>query len=355
MIKSNLGSFKQGEVRMRATIVEPSAASVMFSKLVEDIHDDDTIVEINPGPGYLTRLLVQNTCNKLLLFESREGFYKSLIQTYSKEIEQGRIKLLLNNFNYFYSYRFHYTRNADSDHTESFLDMFPEQKHVSRSNVRVLGAIEDRLFFSRLSISLLLNLSIFDKTRPTFYLYTTDKLSKRFFTPFPFVYNDSNFKHSLQNNFLFNFSHLATEKSCSFHPLLPRTGKCSTIDTRIYHLVKLEPAWDLMTKMCREERALFMFFLMQLSALPHENLLLKTLERWVTDFGVSLIDAGFRVFTYAQELNKEEVMFVYYMFRQHQNFQESRFVEMKDAWMKDSWASNSNAETMELLRRHEEE
>lgn len=55
-----------------------SVASIIADILKKDLKPNKPIIEINPGPGLLTKHLINETENTLMLYEPNEAFYSEL-------------------------------------------------------------------------------------------------------------------------------------------------------------------------------------------------------------------------------------------------------------------------------------
>ncbi|KAF2352048.1 Ribosomal RNA adenine methyltransferase KsgA/Erm [Trinorchestia longiramus] len=324
--------FREGRPETRCTILDVSPATRVVSALLHDLNDEDVILEINPGPGFLTRQLLERTKNKLILFEFRDFFRDQLTSAFQSEIEEGRLVVSARNFHHFYAFYLH-PKDYDEPLLRS-LGMVRVQSQGDRRKVKVLGGITSRRFFSRLLLCTMLNISIIERCDPTYYLYTTDELLKKFFAPFPFDGFRENFKRLILSNFAFQVDKIGVEKCNNFYPLLKQTLQPSSqkIDYSIYHLIRIEPNWTFLNRLSRTERELFTYFLQQLSNRPNQNLLIDTLEMWLPGIGIPLIDAGFNVFTFTAQLNMEDILLAYQIFRSHPNFSDCTFAHTATSW-----------------------
>jgi hypothetical protein len=79
-----LSSYPEAMLRRKLKIVgdlyntSEETAQTIFEHLTEDLPANRPIVECFPGEGHLTNLLVNETPNKLLLFEPESKFNKNL-------------------------------------------------------------------------------------------------------------------------------------------------------------------------------------------------------------------------------------------------------------------------------------
>lgn len=246
LISEHSASFREGKTFSRCTIVEEEAAEKIVTSLLRDLKEEDTIGEINPGPGVVTRQLLSRTTNKLILFEPRHLFRAFLKEEFSSEIEEGRVVIAQNNFSSFYAYYVFQRKNNDDsdDKLDKFLSYFPTQKQWGRSNMKVVGVINDRRFYSRVALCTILEMCMFEKCYPTFYLYVTDKHFKMFYSSLPFVYTNNHFRYSVQNTFTYQTEKLDDCEANAIYPVLkPKHPGRHNIDYSRYHLMRIEPDW----------------------------------------------------------------------------------------------------------------
>jgi dimethyladenosine transferase 2 len=68
-------------------IADPNTAKIISKYLIQDVVKEKPFLEINPGLGLLTKELLDNTENKILLFEAEEKFaasMKVILKSFSK-------------------------------------------------------------------------------------------------------------------------------------------------------------------------------------------------------------------------------------------------------------------------------
>lgn len=81
-------------------LASEESAKKIFDILKQDLAKDETLIEVNPGIGLLTRHLISDTDNDLLLFEPCEDFHLNLLVSFTQEKSN---KFLVNLTNYCYS------------------------------------------------------------------------------------------------------------------------------------------------------------------------------------------------------------------------------------------------------------
>ena len=234
--------------KRHCTIVDSTAADALMTALRSELRPDDTVLEINPGPGLLTRRLLDHTQANIVLFEKRTGFIDQLCTQFRSELIEDRLTLAAIDFNCFYGYHIS-SRLRTGEAMQKFLEFLPSQTDVTRSNLKIVGTVSDSIFFSRLAICAAIGASFFQKTYPTFYLFVPDGLRKKFFDQYPFGSSKS-FKCSLQYHFYFKCTSLCTVRKQCFYPIAKNVKVSSNMKSNnaVYHLMKIEPNWSFLAE-----------------------------------------------------------------------------------------------------------
>lgn len=79
-----LNSYPEAMLRKKSKIpsdlynTSPEAARIIVDHLKEDLPPERPILEVFPGEGHITKLLINETPNKLALYEPEMKFHKNL-------------------------------------------------------------------------------------------------------------------------------------------------------------------------------------------------------------------------------------------------------------------------------------
>lgn len=68
-------------------VATEKTANKISDVLKKDLRSDQTLMEVNPGPGFLTNRLINDTDNDLLLYEPFESFNPSLKASFSSQTD----------------------------------------------------------------------------------------------------------------------------------------------------------------------------------------------------------------------------------------------------------------------------
>lgn len=225
-------------------IVGQVAADTLVKHLLVDLRDEDTIAEVNAGPGILSQSLIKHTPNRLLLFDHDDEQRAHL-----KEIFGDRVTVCDHSFATMNPSSYLNNLESKSKKLKEFLELLPVQIYKEQCNFRVLAVVSHYTLMSKILYAIVFNSTLFSKAYPTFYLYITDELYKRYFSTFPFAYS-SQFKSSLKYEFFFKTTKLDVQPMTEFFPLpkAKRSPATDDDDSSIYHLVKMEPSWSILNK-----------------------------------------------------------------------------------------------------------
>lgn len=172
-IKANsrkLHLFLKGVKRGRYQyLVDKNAALKLVKHLKNDLEDNDVIVEISPGLGVLTEVLLAFTDKPVYAYEPCNVLWSHLASTLLPQ--HSSLHLFSLDIQKFYSYYIIDKRVLECNYMHEMLSPLPLKDDQGVSPVKIVGVIYDLKFISRLTLSFTLQCCFFERIYPVFYLY----------------------------------------------------------------------------------------------------------------------------------------------------------------------------------------
>jgi len=159
-------------------IVDDNAAKLMCKYIKEDLTPHDIILESHPGPGLLTKLLLEQTSNSIYCYEPKKFFKTELAKTWINS--QGRrLSLSELDLHRFYSYYIQAKKAPDIDRLSSLIDPLPvDTGNCGDSCVKIATVVTDKKFFYRLNLSYAFQCCFYNTlspVNPVIYAYIPNK------------------------------------------------------------------------------------------------------------------------------------------------------------------------------------
>lgn len=307
--------------------------SVAVGMLMESIGtmadlDDAVLFEANPGPGILTRCLLESGAPHLRVFEKNPLFLKELEglkQRYPSQLEVVEEDLL----------RLPTLQACDSygitSRVDALLRGLPPQAWKEPPCLLVIASLSRKreLSFLRFLLHVLpQRASLFAIGRIDFLLFLTETE----YTYLSASNSDHNFKKyrdvSILYKLFFDIEVLGKVPRALFLPLPQKEGK--TPDQRMcngqqMHLVHLSPRSDLFDILDPPERLQELVFFIRQNMVKRSAYIIPTLEKWIPGCGPRLIRGGVRVFDRMGDLSPNQVLSVFRLFSSLPEYAHSPF------------------------------
>ncbi|KAK3894649.1 hypothetical protein Pcinc_001627 [Petrolisthes cinctipes] len=320
-LKLLLKGIKKGRYQY---LVDRDAAKTLSDHLKDDLEQNDVIVEISPGLGLLTEVLLACTNQPVSVYAYEPcDVLRSHLATKLLPLHSESLHLSGYDIQKFYSYYIIDKRVLESEYLNEILGPLPAKGDREVSPVKIVGIIYDLKFFSRLTLSFTLQCCFFKEIYPVFYLYVPHKV---------YCCLDRHYRY-YRNRYLvgrhlfwyyFTMEELDTAPRAGFSPSPPlQCGKHEA--TEDLHLVKISHNPDIFNKVNLSELENFHFFIRTVLPIKRDDTLVLRLERWIPDCGPELIKNGIHPFAHPRDLDSDQLFLAYKIFTSNPAFHQSVF------------------------------
>ncbi|KAH8388474.1 hypothetical protein KR093_007450, partial [Drosophila rubida] len=254
----------------------------------------DTVVELNPGPGHLTRHLLdrESQFRKIILLESTEHFMPRLQELHA--LYPDRVKVKHGDFVSLWKLAF--MDKMDSGmRVVDLLNDVPQKQFTEDINTLVVGGIGSYPFFKHLVNSLIFQTSLYNLGRcemilavpPPIYIHLTCSNDIGYL-----LYRST----SVLFQILFEYRYIAKVPREHFLPQQAKhtltknskLGKVKAINPEYLYLVKFQPRRNL-HELCSVQDLPALWFFIKQNLVSRRNRIIPNLEKWVPGCGPRLI------------------------------------------------------------------
>ncbi|KAH8311245.1 hypothetical protein KR044_005209, partial [Drosophila immigrans] len=254
----------------------------------------DTVVELNPGPGHLTRHLLdrESQFRKIVLLESTDHFMPRLQELHS--LYPDRVKVRHGDF--VNLWKLAYMDKMDSGmRVADLLYDVPQKRFTEDVNSLILGAVGSYPFFKHLVNSLIFQTSLYNLGRcemilavpPPIYIHLTCSNDIGYL-----IYRSTSvlFQILFEHSFIAKVprEHFLPQQAKQTLTKSSKLGKVKAINPEYLYLVKFKPRRNLHDLCAVQDLPALWFFIKQ-NFVSRRNRIIPNLEKWVPGCGPRLI------------------------------------------------------------------
>ena len=168
--------MKMGKNSAKCYIISQEAADVLMKHIKKDLKEGDIIAEADPGPGILTKTILDQTNCEVVSYESNSCFsmhLRSELAGYGDRLKLSPLDLLK-----FYGYYVvsikEICKDENSDKLNQLLKPLPSRDEQGVSSVKIVGSLSSAYYFRRLALSYTFQCCFFEDIFPDMYFYVPD-------------------------------------------------------------------------------------------------------------------------------------------------------------------------------------
>ncbi|RWS23250.1 dimethyladenosine transferase 2-like isoform X3, partial [Leptotrombidium deliense] len=309
----------------RVHIADEQVAEMLAKTITKDIRNDSIIFEANPGPGILTKALLENGAQRLRIFVPKESDY--VLDLKKIETEYSNLEICYANI-----LDIHRIWTRDAIQGTSVLPTLFENIEVKNWEeepvIKLIAPLSPLTGYGFLR-------NLFKQVAHSTGIFTCGRMEV-----FPFI-NDYEYLQMTSNpkckdywiykkctvlyHSFFEIQHLHTFSWQIFAPEVITTHK--TIrrgDPKVCHLVKLTPRKDLHSKYDPSILPAFIFFVTQ-ATMKQSNYVIAFFEKLMPGCGPKLIKLGIPLFAKFGELEPDSYLQLFAEISEWDEFKESGF------------------------------
>ncbi|KAI1295333.1 Dimethyladenosine transferase 2, mitochondrial [Halotydeus destructor] len=333
LVKIKAASRVWSKVPFRIHIVGDDAIELVLKSVSDDLGQDSAVfLEGSPGPGFLTRALLENGCRQLHLFEfPKSDFFHGL--KVLQEEHGDRIKLNASELQPSQDNFGNVFDITESNQSADFLTQL-RQKQISWHEESVCKVIlplspdSEKAFLAELLRQYVYQSNLFTLGRPEFYLF----LSCAQVWYLTAAHDDEDFlryrSRTVMFNTLFDIDYLGKVPWKSFVPMFKkrrvRLDQDYFYDIDNAYFVKMTPRRDFASRITPECWCDYAFFVGQ-TMVKRKNYVIPFLEKWFPNCGPRLIKHGVPLYSRFGDLSPEDFVKLYCEISSWPEYEESTF------------------------------
>ncbi|KAG5684931.1 hypothetical protein PVAND_014139 [Polypedilum vanderplanki] len=272
-------------------IANEKAARIIFNELVKDLPKNKLLIEINPGIGLLTQLLIDETKNDLFLFEQKEDLFHKTAEIIQK-YQNRKISLRQCDFTTLWKMGF-LDKQDNGNRVEEVFNKIQPKKFEDETVARLFACIWSLSFMKDLITSVVFQngfssvgrIEMFLCLPPPVFLTVACSPSIGYF-----LYRSSAVLFQL----LFEYEFITKIERKGFLPwkVKPkeskRLGKFLMTDFDYMYFIRVVPRRDLFKYVQLQDLPALWFFVRQ-HLTSRTKTVIPTIERWIPGSGPRLI------------------------------------------------------------------
>ncbi|XP_057337907.1 dimethyladenosine transferase 2, mitochondrial [Microplitis mediator] len=318
--------LKKVRVPQSLHLLNKTTAKEFSSMIVNDVKPNIPVLEMNPGPGFLTEELLRNGVSRVYLYERLRKFdwyLDPLVKKYGNRVEVRHHNILSLQYIEITDLK------AGNTNMQKIFEGIEKKQWHEEPAMQIVGAVSNGQFLSYLPYSMLMRY-LSDFGRVILYIATRPSVAKGFED------NPDNTFHRAKNVFLrtfFDFKFLGSLPRESFYPfnMAVSSNRHNYIhyleDNEKMSVIRLESKKDLISDSFTKHDAIIYFYFLKLNLRRRDSRIIPSLEKWIPGCGRQLIRHNLNIHTRFAELTSFQLFMLFKIVKSWPQFETSSFLE----------------------------